>query len=512
MNNLITKRCDEFGLKYIDTYNVKKSNRTRKIIKFTCDKHIKYGEQEQEEYHFLNSKKSPCHYCNHKKLREIFRDEMNEINPNIEILSEYVNWNTKIKCRCKKCGYEWDGNSTTLLRGQNCWVCHHNELWNKRGRRTTKEAKKAIESINPHIEVIGEYSGFHEKIKCKCKIDGTIWESNYCNMIKKTIGCPTCKTRRARERYGIKNDDFINIVHNINPDVDLLEPYVNCHTYINFICNKHNYKFTASPSTFLSKHGLGCPFCTHEVGRSFNRMPDDVYEKLVSDLGYIFKGVFFEDGACFIRFICKEHENKGEQISRWSNMGSGKCPCGYCNGTKRDQEDFVDMIHRISPDLEILGQYTKARNRIKTRCTKCNFIWEPLAYNLMSGFGCPHCNCSKGELEIKRILDSWGLENIPQKKFENCKDKLCLRFDFYLPNHNTAIEFDGEQHFKPVKWYSSISDEQSEKAFELVKKHDEIKDEYCYQNNINLIRIPYWDKDDIEDILYDNFVKYKIIE
>jgi hypothetical protein len=66
---------------------------------------------------------------------------------------------------------------------------------------------------------------------------------------------------------------------------------------------------------------------------------------------------------------------------------------------------------------------------------------------------------------------------------ENCKDKQKLPFDFYLPNYNICIEFNGEQHYKPIKWFGG------EKTLEGIKKRDKIKMEYCQNNNIPLIII-----------------------
>ena len=90
---------------------------------------------------------------------------------------------------------------------------------------------------------------------------------------------------------------------------------------------------------------------------------------------------------------------------------------------------------------------------------------------------------------------------ISQYKFSDCKDKNSLPFDLYLPEYNTIIETDGEQHYRPIKWSSNITDKQAEDNLQLVQFHDKIKTEYCYSKGINLIRIPYWKKENIKEIL-----------
>ena len=67
-----------------------------------------------------------------------------------------------------------------------------------------------------------------------------------------------------------------------------------------------------------------------------------------------------------------------------------------------------------------------------------------------------------------------------------------MPFDFYLPNYNLCIEFDGAQHYRPVF---------GEHNFEQTQKHDKIKNEYCESHNIELLRIPYWEGSNSENII-----------
>ena len=95
--------CDKLNFTYINHSNKSTINGNKKqqiYVRFICNTHQKYGIQEKSLYDLKRLKK-PCPYCSHKMLKITFREEMAEINPDIEILSEYVNWDTKIKCRCK---------------------------------------------------------------------------------------------------------------------------------------------------------------------------------------------------------------------------------------------------------------------------------------------------------------------------------------------------------------------------------------------------------------------------
>jgi len=111
---------------------------------------------------------------------------------------------------------------------------------------------------------------------------------------------------------------------------------------------------------------------------------------------------------------------------------------------------------------------------------------------------------SSGENIIENILIKMNINHIKQKRFSDCRNKLPLPFDFYLPDINTCIEYDGEQHFKEINVFGG------DDRFKNQKINDNIKNIYCLEKNINLVRIPYWDILNIESIL-KNRIEYGII-
>lgn len=100
---------------------------------------------------------------------------------------------------------------------------------------------------------------------------------------------------------------------------------------------------------------------------------------------------------------------------------------------------------------------------------------------------------SSGEKIIREILESKNVVFEQEKRFDGCKDKKQLPFDFYLPDNNTCIEFDGPHHYRAI--YGDLE------HTKMTQYHDQIKNEYCGKNGINLIRIPYWEGHNIEEIL-----------
>lgn len=99
---------------------------------------------------------------------------------------------------------------------------------------------------------------------------------------------------------------------------------------------------------------------------------------------------------------------------------------------------------------------------------------------------CRKCSLSKSELEhkISNYLDSKNVKYIEQYTFKNCKIKRNCRFDFYLPKYNSIIEVHGEQHYRENNDFELSLLEQ--------KERDKYKKDYCLNNNIKYLEIPYW--------------------
>jgi hypothetical protein len=152
-----------------------------------------------------------------------------------------------------------------------------------------------------------------------------------------------------------------------------------------------------------------------------------------------------------------------------------------------------DTIHNFKYDYSN-SNFITYNDKIRIFC-KNHGIFKQLVSKHLRGNGCPICRSSKGEIKILNFLKNNNIEFIKNKKFKNCKFKNELPFDFYLPKYNTCIEYDGELHFKEVEKFGGID------KLKYYKNNDEIKNKYCLDNDINLIRINYDKFNDIESIL-----------
>jgi hypothetical protein len=234
---------------------------------------------------------------------------------------------------------------------------------------------------------------------------------------------------------------------------------------------------------------------------------DKVIENFISVHGdrYDYSLVKYKNAKTKIIIICKIH-GEFEQLPSSHYNRKSNCPmCGKIETSKytlRDQKsiikDFI-KLHKNIYDYSLV-KYVNMNTNIDILC-KIHGKFKQLPLNhLHSKSGCPICKQSKGELEVLNVLQTFNLNIECQKRFNDCKNIRTLPFDFYIKNLNICIEYDGIQHIQASSFFGGI------RAFKQRKINDEIKNKFCLDNNIKLIRISH--KDDIEKILSIEIGKY----
>lgn len=212
---------------------------------------------------------------------------------------------------------------------------------------------------------------------------------------------------------------------------------------------------------------------------------------------------------------CEWHTKK---ILYASHLKNGNTTfCKKCSNILNIVGNKYGKLKVLKLDTERMGLIKDSPKRERTyyicQCD-CGKILSVRQDSILSRGDSTSCGCrsdSKSEAETKRILDNWGVKYFTEYRFEDCKYKNCLPFDFYIPDKKICIELDGEDHYKPIN-RADWSEEEALSRFEDRKQKDKIKTEYCKSHKIKLVRIPYWHFDDIEYILFDKLVKYKVIE
>jgi len=177
------------------------------------------------------------------------------------------------------------------------------------------------------------------------------------------------------------------------------------------------------------------------------------------------------------------------------HLSGGGCVKCYNSSQIFTNDEFIEKSKKIHGNKYDYSKvkYIDSRLKIIIICKK-HGEFEQNTHSHLSGFGCPTCRESSMEKNISKILDKLNVFYERQKKFDNCKYKQKLSFDFYLPNNNICIEYNGEQHYKSIKYWGG------DVRYENQKIRDRIKKSYCKKNNIKLIILHYRHKN-IESIL-----------
>jgi predicted nucleic acid-binding Zn ribbon protein len=140
-------------------------------------------------------------------------------------------------------------------------------------------------------------------------------------------------------------------------------------------------------------------------------------------------------------------------------------------------------------------EYINCDTPLLFSCEECGQPFEVTFKHLRTSFQtrCKCCTKSESLLEkfVKQYLENCNINFTQQYKIDNCKDILPLPFDFAILNEENKlkylIECDGKQHFEIIDYFGG------EESYKYTKMHDDIKNTYCKNNNISLLRIPYWE-------------------
>lgn len=268
--------------------------------------------------------------------------------------------------------------------------------------------------------------------------------------------------------------------------------YVNNITSVIITCKKHgDFKQVAR----YHLQGSGCPKCGIKSGALLRAKTTKQFitkaEKKHNNF-YSYTKVVYKNAKGLVVITCPKHGDfLQEAYSHLNGYG-----CGKCSESFMDKDYFVLKAKEVHNNIYKYEHviYTNSKKNVLITCPKHgDFLQRPNHH--LQGSGCPRCNMSKGEVKIDRFLKSNDIIYFTQHKFKDCSYKSTLLFDFYLPNENICIEYDGEQHYKPVAHFGG------KKNFKQLQIRDKIKTNYCIKNNIRLLRIPYINFNDIEEIL-----------
>ena len=163
--------------------------------------------------------------------------------------------------------------------------------------------------------------------------------------------------------------------------------------------------------------------------------------------------------------------------------GCNECANDKKRLTLKEFKERSNLIHDYEYDYSNVS-YINNYTVVEIKCKKHGIFQQTPNFHML-GQGCPKCKSSRGEKKIMKYLKQNKIIYEHQKKFNECKNKNKLPFDFYIPKYNLCVEFNGKQHYEPIKYFGG------QKTLDYIKNNDEIKETYCKNNHIKLVIIKY---------------------
>lgn len=296
----------------------------------------------------------------------------------------------------------------------------------------------------------------------------------------------------------IKNNNIpVELISNSFEDVSkkLLFKDINGHIF------ERSWKnITRSCSTFL------CPECSIKYRAKKRKISNEQVKDEFLTRGLILLEDYENNR---IPMLCEDINGYKGKISR-QNFSMGKTFDRFSTlneYTIYNIERYI-KINKI-PLILISKSYNGYNEPLIWKC-ECGNIFKRTLEELghRKVYRCPICTnrVSGNEFKIQQFLNLYNIEYIKEYKFKDCKYKKELPFDFYLPKYNLCIEAQGEQHYKPVL-FGGRSKKDSIKEFYFQREKDKIKENYCKEHKISLLKIPYLD---LNSDNYKKIISYKL--
>ena len=354
------------------------------------------------------------------------------------ISKEYINNREKLIIK-DKYGYYYTIKLNNLKAG------YFPSIVEKRNPYAIQNIKLWCKINQKPFELISEiYEEKDKKLQWKCLKEecGEIFKSSW-NGIRNNYGCGFCDGKQVglSNCLATKNPELAFEWHPTkNGDLTPFDVTPGSDKKVWWICEKgHEWQAVIASR---NHNGRYCPYCTHNL-------PSEDYNLLIINPK-----------------LCEE----------WNYNRNDKFPHEYCPNSNK---------------------------KAWWKCYKGNHEWEATINSRNNGNGCPECNESKGEKQLDYILSKYNFPHSSQYTFDDLRGigGGLLKFDvpIFWDEEKTQlrllIEYDGRQHYEWIEGWITKD------GFETLQIHDERKNVYCENNNIKLIRIPYWHFNNIEEIL-----------
>lgn len=457
-----------------------------------------------------------------KLKKGMSRDKVNELIGEWLTLEDdvYLGANYKHNWKCK-CGNIFERRCADIKKRNNidCGCIEYNKTEQRYKHEVEKTGEyKYIRSyrrgdvlpnvgiINqPYLQVRHNYCGSLYNIKVVLFINERVRCTNCCGSYENSFAY------YIEQELGEPLDKYWDF------DKNTVNPYhiwKNSHIKVWIKCQEKDYHGSYEVSCNNFTKGRRCGYCNGKkihpkdsfAQYCIDNIDKDFLNKYWSDKNTIDPWSIspYSSKKVWIKCQDKDHHNDfGGYDVRCDRYIAG-ARCSYCVNRKVHPLDSFgyhnfDKVMSWHPDNKISPFRVAPGSHMKYNfiCSNCDYIFTKRLKDITHGEQwCPQCSASKGEKEITKWLRLNNVNFISQKEFSGLLGLGGgnLSYDFYLPEYNLLIEYQGAFHDGSVSY-------QTEDQLSRQQEHDRRKREYTKENNINLLEIWYWDFDNIEEIL-----------
>ena len=407
----------------------------------------------------------------------------------LEMTSEYKGKlnDANFRCLVPGCGHRWTEKAASVIhRGMGCEICN-NRI--RKIKRSKEQINEELKKGGRNIVMIGDFLGMTVKTEFLCLVKGCghKWSptpSRICN--GRRSGCPICGGQKRVDNETI--DMFLR-----DKPIKRIGNVINNKKPVKFRCLNKNCEYEwKTKTTHILYDGTGCPKCAGIIKHDNRYIDNFLKDKTIKRLDdYINKGTS-------IRFQCLAPGCDHVWKTAPSNILNGH-GCRVCAGLEVYTNKKVDDLLK-DRKIKRLDNIINCHKSVWWKCLNkdCGHEWKTAPSHVVAArhTGCPLCSLGKSEKHcgelIKNNVEYNLLDQQTVFKFNNREYEV----DFYLEvgNNKIIIEYQGEQHYRPVRWNYQISQKRAEKNFVAQKKRDKQLRRWCKKNGIYLLEVHFkWD-------------------
>jgi hypothetical protein len=397
------------------------------------------------------------------------------IGRNIKRLGNYSNISTKIEFQCliNSCQNVWKAIPQNIINNKHgCPKCV--------GKSPLNNIIVDQKLIGRNLKRIGDYINCYSKIEFQCLVNSCqyIWQATTATIINRNSGCPKCANVLPL------NNDILD-QRLIGREIERIGYYINCSTKIEFQCLVCHNLWKATPNSILNN--VGCPKCGGSSPLNNDLIDQKLFDRNIKRVGNYINNKISIDFQCLMEGCHYIWKTSPGAILRDTG-------CPSCAGLLPLTNNIIDQ-RLIGRNIKRLGNSINSSTKIEFQCLieDCKNIWKAKPGNIVSGnnTGCPICNkIGKNEKLVLNVLVRNNIQFEQQKAIREIipSENNRFRVDFYISSKNIIIEYNGVQHYQPVR-FGGIEQDIAEINFIKQQARDKYVEQFCINNDIKLFTI-----------------------